>query len=341
MTPGPAHSAAGEPLPIRMTSPDGSSLDLTRRDVLKATSAAAAASLAAPALASAPIRTAMEEDEPWFRISLAEWSLHKTLWKSKDDGGITNLEFPAVARGRFGVEGIEYVNSFFKSKDAKGNDVGRGTDFGYLSDLRAACSEAGVESLIVMVDGEGQLADEDDGKRRDAVENHFKWLAAAAFLGCHSIRVNAGGGGTPEAQAERAADSLLRIARVGADYDVNVIVENHGGLSSDGAWLSGVMKRCNHERVGTLPDFGNFYEYDRYQGVTDLMPFAKAVSAKSHDFDEKGDETKTDYRRMLQIVKDAGYRGWVGIEYEGGRLSEDDGILATKKLLERVRAELA
>jgi len=128
---------------------------------------------------------------------------------------------------------------------------------------------------------------------------------------------------------------------VGADYDINVIVENHGGLSSDGGWLADVMKRANNDRVGTLPDFGNFHEYDRYQGVTDLMPYAKAVSAKSHDFDEAGNETKTDYLRIMKIVKDAGYTGWVGIEYEGGRLDEAAGIVATRKLLERVRAELA
>lgn len=278
---------------------------------------------------------------PWFKISLAEWSLHRTLRKSTSEGGITNLDFPGVAKQQFGCAGVEYVNAFFRSPDAEGKDVARGTDFGYLAELNAACSDAGVESLIIMVDGEGNLADADDARRRDAIENHFKWVSAAAFLGCHSIRVNAAGDGKPEEQAARAADSLRRIARVSGDYNIDVIVENHGGLSSDGAWLSDVMKRADHPRVGTLPDFGNFYEYDRYQGVTDLMPFAKAVSAKSHDFDESGNETKSDYTRMLQIVKDAGYRGWVGIEYEGGGLDETAGILATKALLERVRTELS
>lgn len=280
------------------------------------------------------------KDEPWFKISLAEWSLHRTLRKPTDQGGIRNLDFPSVAKAQFGCDGIEYVNAFFRSPDASGEDVARGTDFGYLEDLRAACSDAGVESLLIMVDGEGQLADADDSRRRDAVENHFKWVAAAAYLGCHSIRVNAGGQGERDEQAARAADSLRRIARVSDAYDIHVIVENHGGLSSDGAWLADVMKRADHPRVGTLPDFGNFYDYDRYQGVEDLMPYAKAVSAKTHDFDESGNETKTDYKRMLQIVKDAGYRGWVGIEFEGGG-DEAAGILATKALLERVRAELA
>jgi len=310
--------------------------EYTRREVLRAASAAtAAAAVTGATLARDP----MEAQEPWFRISLAEWSLHRAL-RNDGPGRITNLEFPGVAKG-LGIEGVEYVNSFFKTPGRDGGMVWRGTDFGYLNDLRGACGDAGVESLLIMVDGEGQLADEDDGRRRDAVENHFKWVAAAAYLGCHSIRVNAGGGGTPEQQAERAADSLKRIARVSDAYDINVIVENHGGLSSDGAWLAGVMRRCDHPRVGTLPDFGNFYEYDRYQGVEDLMPFAKAVSAKSYAFDDAGNETKIDYGRMMRIVRDAGYRGWVGVEYEGGDPDERAGITATRELLERLRKELA
>ena len=313
---------------------------LSRRSLLRAASVATAFAGTATASIALP-RDPMREDDPWFRISLAEWSLHRTLNAPASKGSMTNLDFPGVARDQFGVEGVEYVNSFFRSPDRSGKVVRRGTDFGYLADLRDACKDARVESVLIMVDGEGQLADQDDGKRRNAVENHFKWIAAAAYLGCHSIRVNAGGGGTREEQGERAADSLVRIARVGADYDINVIVKNHGGLSSDGNWLADVMKRANNDRVGTLPDFGNFHDYDRYQGVTDLMPFAKAVSAKSHDFDEAGNETKTDYLRIMKIVKDAGYKGWVGIEYEGGRLAEAAGIMATKKLLERVRAELA
>ena len=309
---------------------------LTRRDVLQAASAASAAvAVTGAGLALDP----MEFQAPWFRISLAEWSLHRTL-RSSGAERITNLEFPGVAKG-LGIDGVEYVNAFFKSAGRGGEQVWRGTDFGYLNDLRGACSEAGVESLLIMVDGEGQLADEDDSRRREAVENHFKWVAAAAYLGCHSIRVNAGGGGTPEQQAARAAESLLRIARVSDAYDINVIVENHGGLSSDGAWLAGVMRRCDHPRVGTLPDFGNFYEYDRYQGVADLMPFAKAVSAKSYAFDGEGNETKIDYARMMKIVKDAGYRGWVGVEYDGGDADERAGITRTRELLERLRTELS
>lgn len=270
---------------------------------------------------------------PLYSISLAEWSLHRTL----RSGELDNLGFPAFAKKQFGIEAIEYVNGFFKDK---------ATDFEYLAELRKRCEDVGVRSLLIMIDGEGQLADQDDAKRRKAIENHFRWLAAAKFLGCHSIRVNAGGGGSREEQMSRAADSLHRLGDMGDQYGINVIVENHGGLSSNGEWLAGVMKMADHARVGTLPDFGNFHIgggewYDRYKGVEELMPFAKAVSAKSHEFDDAGNEVKTDYRKMMRIVLAAGYRGYVGIEWEGGGMNEVQGIAATKALLETVREELA
>ena len=201
--------------------------------------------------------------------------------------------------------------------------------------------------LLLMCDDEGALGDPDEAKRRQAVENHHKWAEAAKFFGCHSIRVNAEtrGAGSFEEQQERAADGLRRLSGFGAKLGLNVIVENHGGLSSNGAWLAGVMRKVNLPNCGTLPDFGNFEigggkEYDRYKGVTEMMPFAKAVSAKSHDFDAAGNETHTDYRRMMKIVLDAGYHGHLGIEYEGDKISEPDGIRATKRLLERVRDEI-
>jgi sugar phosphate isomerase/epimerase len=215
----------------------------------------------------------------------------------------------------------------------------------YLGELRQRCRDHGVHSVLIMCDREGALGDPDEAKRKQAVENHHKWVDAARFLGCHSIRVNAQSSGAFEEQMKLAADGLSQLAEYGAKHDVNVIVENHGGLSSNGAWLAGVMKRVANKRCGTLPDFGNFRvskdeEYDRYKGVAELMPYAKGVSAKSHDFDEAGEETHTDYRKMLKIVMDAGYRGRIGIEYEGSKLPELDGILATKKLLEKVRAEM-
>ena len=295
------------------------STPIVRRDFLAAAAAAIAAS---QAWAAEPPAAA-----PLFRISLAEWSLHRTIFAGKLD----NLDFPRAAKQQFGIDAVEYVNQFFKDK-AK--------DAAYLADLAKRAKDEGVTNVLIMCDGLGNLGDPDAAARTKAIENHFPWVEAAKRLGCHSIRVNAGSKGSPEEQQKLAADGLSRLSDYAAQMDMAVIVENHGGLSSNGEWLSGVMKLVNKPNCGTLPDFGNFHDYDRYRGVEELLPFAKGISAKSHEFDADGNEVRTDYRRMLRMVVAAGYRGWVGIEYEGNALPEAEGILATKKLLEKVRSEL-
>jgi L-ribulose-5-phosphate 3-epimerase len=305
---------------------------MNRRNFLQSTGLFATAALAGCAAPSPTVR------REWFQISLAEWSLHSAI---RDQKTMTNLDFPKVARRDFKVGAIEYVNQLFMDK-AK--------DQAYLRTLKDTCDGEGVKSLLIMCDREGNLGDPSDDKRVQAVENHKKWADAAKFLGCHSIRVNAATGnvGDYEEQQKRAADGLSRLSDYCQPLNLNVIVENHGGLSSHGRWLAGVMEMVGRKTVGTLPDFGNFHidrnagkEYDRYLGTKELMPFAKGVSAKAHAFDEDGNETQTDYVRMMKIVKDAGYRGYVGIEFEGKAMSEHDGIRATKALLERVREQLA
>lgn len=266
---------------------------------------------------------------PLFEISLAQWSLHRALRGKEFD----NLDFPKKARS-FGIGAVEYVNQFFadKARDEK-----------YLAELKKRCEGEGVKSLLIMCDGEGALGDPDEKRRAQAVENHHRWVEAAKFLGCHSIRVNAQSRGSWEEQKKLAAEGLRRLSEFGDKHGINVIVENHGGLSSNGKWLAETLKAADHPRCGALPDFGNFRvsdkeTYDRYVGVDELMPFAKGVSAKSHDFDDAGNEVHTDYARMLEIVVGKhGWRGHIGIEYEGGKKSEDQGIAATKALLERVR----
>jgi len=291
---------------------------LSRRSFLASTLVAAAAAHTAPAApAGAPL----------FKISLAEWSLHKTLFA----GTLDNLDFPKTAKQQFGIEAVEYVNQFFKDK-AKDSD--------YLTELAKRSADEGVTNVLIMCDGLGNLGDPDDAARSKAIENHFPWVEAAKRLGCHSVRVNASSKGAFDEQQKLAADGLARLSDYAAQMQMNVIVENHGGLSSNGEWLSGVMRLVNKPNCGTLPDFGNFHDYDRYRGVEELMPFAKGVSAKSHEFDDAGNEVRTDYARMLRLVVDAGYHGWIGIEYEGKSLSEPEGIAATKRLLERVRGEL-
>ncbi len=298
----------------------------------------------------------------FFKISLAQWSLHKSFFGPSRDGGweafskalqtdpdsllqgtIDPLDFPSIARNKFGIDAVEYVNTFY---------FGKAKNMEYLKELKGRCDSEGVRSLLIMCDALGNLGDVDSARRRQAVENHLPWVEAAKFLGCHSIRVNAAGNGTREEVADAAVGGLSRLSEYAAQDGINVIVENHGGYSSDADWLYNVIKTVGKDNCGTLPDFGNFCiergpegqctnEYDRYEGTRKLMAFAKGVSAKSHDFDAEGNETHTDYLKMMKIVKDAGYTGYVGIEYEGEELTEEEGILATKKLLEKVGAQLS
>ena len=271
-----------------------------------------------------------------FKISLAEWSLHRTIRSGKLD----NLDFAKTAKETCGVEAIEYVNQFFKDK-AK--------DEKYLAELNKRAADNGVTQVLIMCDGEGALGAPDEAARKQAVENHHKWVEAAKTLGCHSIRVNAASDHklSYAEQMKLAADGLAQLSEFAKSYDMNVIVENHGGLSSDGAWLAGVMKTVNMENCGTLPDFGNFRVsnnemYDRYKGVDDLMPYAQAVSAKTHAFNVEGNETNTDYFKMMDIVVNKhNYHGFVGIEWEGGGIGEIEGIIATRKLLERCAEKLS
>ena len=266
-----------------------------------------------------------------FKISLAEWSLHKRLF-GREEPPLDNLDFAATAR-EYGIGAVEYVNQFFMDK---------GEDKSYLREMKQRAADNGVKSLLIMCDREGHIGDPDAAKRKQTVENHRKWVDAAKYLGCHSIRVNAHSSGSYEEQLKLAADGLHNLSEVAADVGLNVLVENHGGLSSDAKWLTAVIARVDLPNCGTLPDFGNFpAEADRYASVRMMMPQAKAVSAKSSKFDAAGNEVNTDYRKMMQIVLDAGYHGYVGIEYSGPDLTEAAGILATKRLLETIRAEHA
>ncbi|AOM78275.1 sugar phosphate isomerase/epimerase family protein [Pedobacter steynii] len=267
----------------------------------------------------------------FFQISLAQWSLHKSLFAGK----LSNLDFPLKAKNEFDIHIVEYVSPFFKKKE---------TDQAYLKELKDRTDSEGIQNHLIMIDGEGHLGDLDDKARLIAVENHYKWVDAAKFLGCKTIRVNAAGTGTAEEIKTAAIDGLGKLTEYGKKNKINIIVENHGGYSSDGNWLSSVIKGVNNPYCGTLPDFGNFRisaekEYDKYQGVKDLMPYAKGVSAKTHNFKEDGEEKDIDYTRMFEIIKEAKWSGIVGIEYEGSVLSEEEGIKKTKELLERVRSK--
>ena len=285
-----------------------------------------------------------EVAKPFFKLSLAQWSFHRAIINKE----MSPLDFAQKA-SELGFEGIEYVSGLYKEELEKEDD-GEVAMQNLLETLKAKSEKFKVQNVLIMVDGEGDLASTDEHEQNEAVDKHKKWVDAAQFLGCHSIRVNLFGTNDPEEWTISAAAGLKKVAAYANTKDVNIIVENHGSLSSNAAMLAKVMTAVNMSNCGTLPDFGNFCilrkdsecieSYDKYKGVQEMMPFAKAVSAKSYDFDEAGNETTIDYKKMLQIVKDAGYKGFIGVEYEGSRLSEEEGTVATKKLLLKVAQEL-
>lgn len=270
------------------------------------------------------------------KISLAQWSFHTALFAKKMD----NFQFIAKAK-ELGFDGVEYVNQFFAEK---------AENIPFLDSLNAAAKTAGITNVLIMIDQEGYLGDADSIKRDSAVLNHKKWVLAAKHLGCHSIRVNAHGEGTAEQVSANVVKGLSALSDFAATHGINVIVENHGGYSSNGAWLADVMKKVGKANCGTLPDFGNFCikregggmwegkcieEYDMYKGVSEMMPYAKGVSAKSYDFDANGNETTIDFKKMMDIVKQAKYTGFIGVEYEGKVTPEQDGVVKTKALIEQ------
>lgn len=258
-----------------------------------------------------------------YDISLAQWSNHRAL----HGGKMTNLEWPEYTKKTYGIHALEYVNQFFKTK-AK--------DKAYLTELKTRVADLGMTNVLIMIDGEGRIGADSVEARQKTVDNHKKWVEAAKFLGCHSIRVNSfGEGKDDDTKAANCIAGLSALSTFAKEHEINVIVENHGGLSSNGAWMANVLKEVGMDNCGSLPDFGNFHEYDRYQGLQDLMPYAKGVSAKSRDFDADGQETQTDFVKALKIVLQHKYKGYVGIEYEGRRISEDEGIIKTKALLEK------
>lgn len=282
--------------------------------------------------------------KPFFKISLAQWSLNKAI----RGGEMSPFNFAKEASG-LGIDAIEYVSQLYR-KEVK--ELGMDA---VVERLKSESEKHSVKNLLIMVDGEGHLADSDEDRLNKTIENHKKWVDAAKVLGCHSIRVNAHGEGTAAEVMENAVIGLTKLSEYAETKGINVLVENHGGYTSNGEWLATVMKKVNRSNCGTLPDFGNFCQtkgygsinsdkcdnpYDIYKGVKELMPFAKAVSAKSYDFDENGNQPKIDYTRILQVVKDAGYSGYIGVEYEGSNLGEKEGVIATKKLLEKAAGEV-
>lgn len=309
---------------------------ITRRHFVKQALSGAGAMLIKPALFAAA-------KDAGLKISLAEWSLHRALYAGKLD----HLDFAAKAKDDFNIDAVEYVNGFFGGKKMNFKEAAK--DQNYLNEVLKRSKDAGVYNHLIMVDEEGSLALPNDKERLPAVDNHKKWIEAAAFLGCRTVRVNLHGEGNGDAKKIASVDSLSRLGAFAAPMNINVVVENHGSDSSKGFWIADVMKQVNKPNVGTLPDFGNFCishpwgttqdgckaEYDRYKGVSEMLPFAKGVSAKTYDFNNNGEQPLMDYGRLMQLVKDAGFKGYIGVEFEGNTQDEEEGIRKTKLLIEK------
>ena len=294
--------------------------ELNRRDFLASAGLACAAALAT-STANAAVAVP-EAGKKKFKISLAAWSLHRS-WRST----WFNLDLPEIARQKFGLDGVEFVNSFF--------DLPRSD---YLKELKKRAQDNGVELVEIMCDGEGDMSHEDKREREQAVINHRKWIDIAHFLGCYGIRGNAGYTtvGTVDERVERCAESYGKLMEYADQAGMTVMIENHGGYSSIPEKLLTVMKKVNNPHFGTLPDWGNFPpEVDRYEAVRQMMPYAKAVSAKCYDFMPDGSHPAFDLERMLKVVLDAGWNGFIGIEYEGEANSEPEGVMYCKSILEK------
>jgi sugar phosphate isomerase/epimerase len=309
----------------------------TRRNFLKKTLMGAGVLILAPSIKSP------SQSKSRLEISLAEWSLHRALQAGKID----HLDFPLIAKRDYNISTVEYVNGFFGGTKMNFKEAGK--DKAYLTELLKRSKDAGVFNHLLMVDDEGPLALPDDKLRLAAVDDHKKWIEAAKFLGCLTVRVNLHGNGTPDAKKTASVDSLGRLCDFAKPMNINVVVENHGHESSNGAWVADVMKQVNRSNAGTLPDFGNFClsqdwgttqgectdYYDRYKGVQEMLPWAKGVSAKTYDFDSKGEQPKMDYKRLIDIVKASGFKGYIGVEFEGDNQPEEEGIRKTKALIEK------
>ncbi|MBM1105404.1 sugar phosphate isomerase/epimerase [Aurantibacter crassamenti] len=289
---------------------------------------------------------ANESAEPFFKLSLAQWSIHNMI----NDKKVDPYTFAEKAK-EWGFTGLEYVSQLYPA-DLENNEYSPEAMAAFVEKSNAEAKKHGMQNVLIMIDRQGDLAVSDEAERKAAVERHYKWVDAAAAMGCHAIRVNLNGESDPARWHANSVDGLTQLATYAKEKNIEILVENHGGLSSNGAMHAAVMKEVNMDNCGTLPDFGNFCitrkkdswdceeMYDIYKGVTELMPHAMAVSAKSNVFDAEGNEVNIDYKKMLQIVKDAGYTGYIGVEYEGKELSEEAGIIATRDLLLKAAKEV-
>ena len=278
-------------------------------------------------------------DKP-LNISLAQWSHHKEFF----DGTMDPRDFAKISNRDYDIRAIEYVNQFYTD---------HASNVTFWEEMKKRAENEGVKSLLIMTDGEGNLGNADDSERQKAIEGHYKWVNAAKILGCHSIRVNAFGSDQLETYMTASIDGMGRLSEYAAKENINIIIENHGLFSSNADIIVDLIKQVDMPNFGTFPDFGNWCMnvewgsikneecneiFNIYEGVNKFMPYAKAVSAKSYEFDKDGNETAIDYYELLKNIKNSNYDGFIGIEYEGEQMPPSEGIKATKKLMEKAWA---
>lgn len=299
--------------------------------------------------------TAQPELEPRYKLSLAQYALHRKIGGSGNffirhakrlkyamlerpvdffQTRLDPIDFAEFTRTQFDIGAVEYVSGFYR---------GKAEDKAYLKELKNRADDNGVESVLIMVDGEGILGAKDAAERRDSVERHHKWIDAAAYLGCHAIRAFAFSDeeSSYEDRMSYAADGFAQLLDYADQQNIDVVIENKGGLAANAAWLVEMIEQVRHPRLGTLPDFGNFKiseteTYDYIQGTREMMPYAKGVSVKAFDFGADGMEQTFDFPALMQIIADSGFRGYLGVEFEGNGMNEVEGIRKTKALLEQL-----
>ena len=326
----------------------------SRRKFLKNTFSVFSTTLLAPNLFAKKI------DKSKMDIGLQMYSFAPLIMQGKFD----LLGFPDLVKNTYGINGAEYWSIPF---------MGRENDRDFLNDLKRRSDDNGVDNLIILVDdidiktmqSGPSLASSNKNDRDTAIDYHKKWVDVAKNIGCHSIRINLRSEEENDQKIlENSSESISKLIEFSKQDIISIVIENHGGITGDADWLVSLMKNVDSKHLGTLPDFGTYNfcikrgnlnfqslsencedQYDKYLGVKKLMPYAKGVSAKSHEFDKDGEELSTNYSRMIKIISESNYKGYITIEYEGAMkgmfggegtyLSPHEGILATKKLINK------
>ena len=261
-----------------------------------------------------------KSDPSRFPIGIQEYTFNRILRSGK----LKHLDYPAMVKKELGIEHVEYWSRPFEGKH---------TDKKFVGELNSRTKGEGISNVLILVDEKHELDHEKKSERDKSVDLHKGWIDCAAQLGCDAIRVNCRMGGDPKDNLNRAVDGVGRLCEYAKDTSVKVVIEPHGRNSQNPDWLLAVMKELNHPHAGILPDFNNFGSYDRYSAVEKTLPFAPAVCAKALKFDDEGNETHTDYFKMLKIVYESTFSGVISIEFEGHGVDPIVGSRMTQDLI--------